>query len=155
MPLCYIPGVFFEMCVKPNAFDIHKVGLLSKDTLIVYNCFHIHFSCSALIFIHCKGLRIRTKCIYTFLHHCSKLCLPNIRDLGFILFFKRFYLVSERGKGRDKERERNISWLPLACPQLQTWPPTQACALTGNRTSDLRTSLQVGAQSTEPHQPGP
>ena len=36
MPLCYIPGVFFEMCVKSNAFDIHKVGLLSKDTLIKF-----------------------------------------------------------------------------------------------------------------------
>ena len=33
--------------------------------------------------------------------------------------------------------ERNISWLPLTCPQLGTWPATQACALTGNRTSDL------------------
>ena len=37
----------------------------------------------------------------------------------------------------EKERERNISvWLPLAHPLLGTWPTTQACALTGNRTSD-------------------
>ena len=27
-------------------------------------------------------------------------------------------------------------WLPLAHPLLRTWPATQACALTGNRTSD-------------------
>ena len=27
-------------------------------------------------------------------------------------------------------------WLPLACPLLETWPTTQACALTGNRTGD-------------------
>ena len=27
-------------------------------------------------------------------------------------------------------------WLPLACPPLGTWLATQACALTGNRTSD-------------------
>ena len=27
-------------------------------------------------------------------------------------------------------------WLPLACPQLGTWPATQACALTGNQTGD-------------------
>ena len=27
-------------------------------------------------------------------------------------------------------------WLPLACHQLGTWPATQACALTGNQTSD-------------------
>ena len=34
-------------------------------------------------------------------------------------------------------RKRNIDWLPLTCPQLGTWPATQACALTGNRTGDL------------------
>ena len=28
-------------------------------------------------------------------------------------------------------------WLPLARPQLGTCPATQACALTGNQTSDL------------------
>ena len=34
--------------------------------------------------------------------------------------------------------ERNISvWLPLMCPQLETRPATQACALAVNRTSDL------------------
>ena len=27
-------------------------------------------------------------------------------------------------------------WLPLARPLLGTWPATQACVLTGNRTSD-------------------
>ena len=27
-------------------------------------------------------------------------------------------------------------WLPLECPLLGTWPTTQACALTGNRTGD-------------------
>ena len=38
-------------------------------------------------------------------------------------------LFPERGEGR----ERNINvWLPLTCPQLGTWPTTQACALTGN-----------------------
>ena len=26
--------------------------------------------------------------------------------------------------------------LALTCPQLGTWPTTQACALTGNRTGD-------------------
>ena len=28
-------------------------------------------------------------------------------------------------------------WLPLTRPPLGTWPATQACALTGNQTSDL------------------
>ena len=37
------------------------------------------------------------------------------------------------GEGKEKERERNINvWLPLAHPQLGTWPTTQACAMTGN-----------------------
>ena len=42
------------------------------------------------------------------------------------------YLFLERGEGKEKERERNTDWLPLARPQLGTWPTTQACALTGN-----------------------
>ena len=33
--------------------------------------------------------------------------------------------------------ERYIDWLPLACPELGTWPATQAYALIGNQTSDL------------------
>ena len=56
-----------------------------------------------------------------------------------LLFFKDFiYLILERGEGREKERERNIHvWLPLTCPQLGTWPTTQACALTGNQLATL------------------
>ena len=43
-----------------------------------------------------------------------------------------------RQRGREKERDRNINvWLSLTHPLLGTWPATQACALTGNRTSDL------------------
>ena len=57
------------------------------------------------------------------------------------------YLFIERGEGREKERERNINvWLPLERPQLGTWPGTQACALTGNHTSDpsvLRLALNL------------
>ena len=50
----------------------------------------------------------------------------------FFFFLIRFYLFIFR-----EARERNINvWLPLACPLLGTWPETQACALTGNRTSD-------------------
>ena len=34
--------------------------------------------------------------------------------------------------------KRNINvWLSLVCPVLGTWPTTQACAQTGNRTGDL------------------
>ena len=53
-------------------------------------------------------------------------------------FLKIFInLFLERGEGREKERERNISvWLPLTYPLLGTWPATQACALTGHQTGD-------------------
>ena len=54
-----------------------------------------------------------------------------------ICFEDFIYLLSERGEGREKERERNSHvWLPLSRPLLGTWPATQACALTGNRTAD-------------------
>ena len=47
-----------------------------------------------------------------------------------LFFFKDFiYLFLEREERREKERERNINVLPLARPQLGTWPATQACAL--------------------------
>ena len=54
------------------------------------------------------------------------------------LFFKDFmYLFLEIREGREKERDRNINvWLPLEHPLLGTWPVFQACAPTGNRTSD-------------------
>ena len=46
-------------------------------------------------------------------------------------------LFLERGEGKEKERERNISVrLLLVCPLLGTSPATQACALAGNRTDD-------------------
>ena len=54
-------------------------------------------------------------------------------------FFKTFiYLCLERGQGREKERERNISvWLPHVPPRGPgPKPATRAWALTGNRTSD-------------------
>ena len=50
--------------------------------------------------------------------------LIGVLELPFFLNF--------RGEGREKERERNIDWLPIAHPQVVTWPATQACALTRN-----------------------
>ena len=57
--------------------------------------------------------------------------------IDFIYFFSG---DGEGGKKRGRETsmcERNISWLPLACPQWGTWPATQACALKGNQISNL------------------
>ena len=48
-----------------------------------------------------------------------------------------FIFFLERGEGREEDRERNINvWVPLTQPSLGTWPATQACALTGNQTSN-------------------
>ena len=53
------------------------------------------------------------------------------------ILFLFIYLFLEIGERREKERGRNINaWLPLMWPPLGTWPATQACALTGNRTGD-------------------
>ena len=50
------------------------------------------------------------------------------------IFKKDFiYSLFERREVGEKERERNIKWLPLVRLQMQTWPATQACAGTGNR----------------------
>ena len=50
------------------------------------------------------------------------------------LFKKIFIFIYflEKGEGREKEGERNIDWLPLACLHLGTWPETQTYALMGN-----------------------
>ena len=66
-------------------------------------------------------------------------------------FVLKIFIFSflERGEGREKEREKNINQLPLAdlarnpgmCPD---WESNQHPF-----------SSQAGAQSTEPHKPGP
>ena len=57
--------------------------------------------------------------------------------ISFFKFFKRFYLFLERGKRREKKRERNINvWLLFEYPLLEAWPAPQACFLTGNWTSN-------------------
>ena len=73
--------------------------------------------------------RSRCKVAYIFMIPYSSLI---------IYFLKGFmYLFLERGEGREKEKEGNIDvWLLLTCPQQGTQPTTQACALTGNRTSN-------------------
>ncbi|KAF6104435.1 hypothetical protein HJG60_011365 [Phyllostomus discolor] len=74
------------------------------------------------------------------------------------ILFIYFQREGEGGKKRRKETsmcERNFDGLPLACPHLGAWPATQACALTGNRTSNRQPFCsQASTQSTGPHQSG-
>ena len=61
-----------------------------------------------------------------------------LHSLKILSFFKDvIYLFLERGERREKERERNINVrLFIVHPLLGTWPATQACALSGNWTSN-------------------
>ena len=49
------------------------------------------------------------------------------------MLFYFIYLFSEKGEGREKERERNLDWLPLARALTREGPTMQACAQTGNQ----------------------
>ena len=66
--------------------------------------------------------------------------IVGTNDLESFYYFLKIlfiYLFLDWGEGKEKERERSISvWLPLTRSPLGTWPTTQACALTGNWTSD-------------------
>ena len=57
-------------------------------------------------------------------------CTPS-----FIYSFLRCYLFIFREEKRGREGNINV-WLPLGRPLLGTWPVTQACALSGNQTSN-------------------
>ena len=47
--------------------------------------------------------------------------------------------------------ERYIDQLPLTCPQVETWPATQVCALTRNRTGDLSVHRPCTQCTERPH----
>ena len=72
-----------------------------------------------------------------------------------MIFLNYIYLFLDRGGGRKEEEERNINvWLPLTCPS----PGNLVCHPGMCPDWELNQqpfALQSGAQSTEPHQPGP
>ena len=68
-------------------------------------------------------------------HGCGKQFGDCLRELG-----KGWVEVGKSGKSVDNQNSIKIKynvWLPLIQPQLGTSPETQACALTGNETSNL------------------
>ena len=78
-----------------------------------------------------------SKSLHTVLPHSLEWlpCGPDVHITISFSFLKDFIYLFFRV--RKEEREGNINvWLPLMHPQLWTWPATQACALTGNRTSN-------------------
>ena len=58
----------------------------------------------------------------------------NFQLLGFLKDF--IYLFLERGRKGEREGEKHQCVVASHVPLTGTWPATQACALTGNRTSD-------------------
>ena len=66
--------------------------------------------------------------------HPSAVCTaPTGEDFTLFYFYYFIYFILLTGKGREKGRERNISWLPLMHPQPGAWPTTQTCTPAGNR----------------------
>ena len=75
-----------------------------------------------------------------------------------VSLFKRFYLFSERGEGREKERERNIDVQKKHQLVASHMPPNVNLACNPGMCPDWELnwepfSSQASAQ-TEPHQPG-
>ena len=92
-----------------------------------------------------SDLRVILSCKFFVLRILKTLffCLPAFSEKSKIYLIS-CHLEDFRERGREGKREgekywmceRNISWLSLSRPKLRTWPKTQACALTGNRTSN-------------------
>ena len=61
-----------------------------------------------------------------------------------------YLFIREKGREGEREAEKHNVWLPLMCPLLETWPATQACALTGNRTAHPL----IHRPALNQHQPG-
>ena len=72
------------------------------------------------------------------------------RALIFLKYFIYLLIFKETGREGEREGDKRQCVVASHMPPLGTWPTTQACALTGNRTSD---SL-VHRQELNAHQPG-
>ena len=70
--------------------------------------------------------------------------VPTFTGVIIVTFFLKILFICFREMGREGEKrgretpmcKRYINWLPLACPQLGTWPATQAHAQ-ANRACDV------------------
>ena len=62
---------------------------------------------------------------------------PLAISLSLSPFFENILFIFRKGKGGRKRERKNINvWLPPMHPCPGTWPASQACALTGNGTSN-------------------
>ena len=91
--------------------------------------------------------------VYIFLCIC-----PCILFFYIFNIFKRFYLLLERGEGREKERDRNIDVLDIHQLVASCTPPIGELACNPGVCPNWELngklfSLLASTQSTEPHQP--
>ena len=113
-------------------------------TALLSTIYDGHLGCfQILVIVNNAAMNVGVRLFFELMSPVSLDMLPEVRSLGqkavpFLIFLKRFYLfIFREGVGREKESERNTNvWLSVVCPLLGTWPATQACALTGNPTSD-------------------
>ena len=125
MPV-FLPFSFYLILVKEEIYIIKGLWFFSVRIIILCSCensrMHVCIwmeSWWLLLIILLTGKEIRLK----------------VQTVSIFPFFKILFL--ERGERKEKERERNKNmWLPLTCSLPGTWPAMQACALTGNRTSN-------------------
>ena len=93
-----------------------------------YIILQIHMTCTWQMYqiLWYKDARVRDRIFHSFKKY-----------FNWLMYLLINLFILERGEGKEKERERNISvWLPLTCPLLRAWPATQASALIGNWTRD-------------------
>ena len=119
---CFIFKMWLEMTVIRGRG--HSLCSVEGDEYIHLTCMEYNLRCKGLCWVLLEKIKLLTT-------KTAKNYLP----WNFIKDF--IYLFLDRREAREKERERNIHvWLTLMRPLLGTWLETQACALTGNRTSN-------------------
>ena len=125
-----LPSVKFPLCLWFHSDVIELVTVYLPPERLWASKRHLIFLYLPLIICMFRKA-IFFKCIHIIETH------EFFRLKTFSIFKDFIYLFLERGEGREKERTRNTNvCLPLAYPLLGTWPTTQACALTGNRTTN-------------------
>ena len=68
--------------------------------------------------------------------HETKEKIDMLDYINIEIFKNMLFIFRERGRDGERGRDTLMCGCPSSTPQLGTWHPTQACALTGNQTSD-------------------
>ena len=120
---------FVEICVKQVVLYVCKVF---KDTMNLIITLVLTFFCCALIFIHYKGLLIRTRYLCTFLCRCSKLLLPNIHN--FVIYILLLQVC--RNSCIHTHTHTNAAVYVCICKYMLTVVQTQQCNNTHKMSSN-------------------